>query len=33
MALPRAPFVGELSYADIVAVLGQQARWFSRPER
>jgi hypothetical protein len=33
MALPRAPFVGELSYADIVAILGKQARWFSRPER
>jgi hypothetical protein len=31
--LPRAPFVGELSYAEIVAVLGRQARWFSRPER
>lgn len=31
--LPRLPFVGELSYAELVHILRQQRRWFSRPER
>jgi hypothetical protein len=30
---PRAPFVGELSYADIVHLLRCQFRWFNRTER
>ncbi len=31
--LPTLPFIGELGYADIVQVLRQQRRWFTRPER
>ncbi len=31
--LPRLPFIGELSYLDIVRILRQQQRWFTRPER
>ncbi len=31
--LPRLPFIGELGYLDIVHILRQQQRWFSRPER
>lgn len=31
--LPRLPFIGELGYRDIVEILQQQRRWFSRPER
>jgi hypothetical protein len=31
--LPRLPFIGELSYSDIVQILQQQRRLFSRPER
>jgi len=31
--LPRLPFIGELSYLDVVQLLRQQRRWFSRPER
>jgi len=33
VGLPRAPFVGELSYGDISTVLQRQRRWFSRPEK
>ena len=31
--LPRVPFVGELSYRDIIDVLKRQRRFFSPPER
>jgi hypothetical protein len=31
--LPRLPFIGELGYQDIVRILRQQRRWFTRPER
>ena len=31
--LPRLPFIGELGYLDIIRILRQQKRWFSRPER
>ena len=31
--LPATPFVGELSYRDIIQVLQRQRRWFTRPER
>lgn len=31
--LPRTPFIGELSYREVVDLLGQQRRWFSRPEQ
>ena len=31
--LPKLPFIGELSYAEIIQVLRRQRRWFSRPER
>ncbi len=31
--LPKLPFVGELSYLDIVAMLRSQRRWFCRAER
>ena len=31
--LPRLPFIGELGYLDIVRMLRQQRRWFTRPER
>jgi hypothetical protein len=29
---PRSPFVGELSYTDIVNMLHRQSRWFNRTE-
>jgi hypothetical protein len=31
--LPKMPFIGELGYLDVVELLRQQRRWFSRPER
>jgi hypothetical protein len=31
--LPKLPFVGELSYLDIVRILEQQRKWFTRAER
>lgn len=31
--LPRTPFIGELTFGDIIAVLAKQRRWFTRPER
>lgn len=31
--LPRSPFIGELGYRDVVNILTQQRRWFSKPER
>jgi hypothetical protein len=31
--LPKVPFIGELSYSDIVRIICQQGRWLSRPER
>jgi hypothetical protein len=31
--LPQGPFVGELTYGDIIRVLQRQRSWFSRPER
>lgn len=31
--LPKLPFIGQLSYGDIVQILRQQRRWFSRPEK
>lgn len=31
--LPRAPFIGELSYRCVIDVLAGQRRWFTRPER
>ena len=30
---PRSPFIGELSFADLVSLLRRQSRRFSRPER
>ena len=33
IGLPKPPFVGELSYPDIVSVLCRQSRWFNRAER
>ncbi len=31
--LPRLPFIGELGYLDVVHILKNQKRWFSRAER
>jgi hypothetical protein len=31
--LPQTPFIGELSFPDIIGVLAKQGRWFTRPER
>lgn len=31
--LPRLPFLGELSYRDLIHILRRQRRWFGRPER
>jgi hypothetical protein len=31
--LPRAPFIGELSYRDVTSILGRQRKWFSKPEQ
>jgi hypothetical protein len=33
LGLPRPPFVGELSYADIIGQLQRQRKLFTRPER
>jgi hypothetical protein len=33
IGFPRSPFVGELSYGDIVNLLRRQSRWFNRAER
>jgi len=33
MGLPAAPFVGEITFGDVVRVLRRQSRWFTRPER
>jgi hypothetical protein len=33
IGLPKGPFIGELCYADIIALLQRQARWFNRAER
>ena len=33
VGLPRLPFVGELTFADLVRVLRRQRRWFTRPEQ
>ena len=31
--LPKLPFIGELGYRDVINILKQQRRWFSKPER
>lgn len=31
--LPKVPFIGELSYGDIINILRRQHQWFSRAER
>ncbi|TWT60830.1 hypothetical protein [Rubinisphaera italica] len=31
--LPGLPFIGELGYLDVINILRQQRRWFSKPER
>lgn len=31
--LPRSPFVGEISYADVMSLLRRQSRWLNRAER
>lgn len=31
--LPKQPFIGELSYHNIIQILRRQKRWLSRPER
>lgn len=31
--LPSLPFIGELGYRDVINILSQQRRWFSKPER
>ncbi len=31
--LPKFPFIGELGYRDVINILKQQRRWFSKPER
>ena len=33
VGLPQGPFVGELAYADIIALLQRESRWFGRAER
>ena len=33
IGLPSGPFVGELSYADIIDLLRRQSRWLNRSER
>jgi hypothetical protein len=33
IGLPKAPFIGELSYMDIIQVLRRQRRYFTRPEK
>ncbi len=32
-AMPKPPFVGELSYGEIGRLLGRQSKWFTPPER
>jgi hypothetical protein len=31
--LPKLPFIGELTYSDVVRILKKQRRWFTRPEQ
>ena len=31
--LPRQPFIGELSYGDIIRVVTKGRRWLTKPER
>ena len=31
--LPGSPFIGELSYRNVINILAEQQRWFSLPER
>lgn len=31
--LPKSPFIGQLSYRNIIDILRNQTRWFSRPEK
>lgn len=31
--LPKLPFIGELSYLDVIRILKEQRRWLTRPER
>lgn len=33
VGLPKSPFVGELTYSDLIRVLKRQRRWFTRPEK
>jgi hypothetical protein len=33
LGLPRGPFIGELTYSDLVRVLQRQRQWFTRPEK
>ena len=33
VGLPRSPFVGELTYEELLRVLERQLRWWTRPER
>jgi len=33
IGMPRAPFVGELGYADLIRLLRGQSRWLTGPER
>ena len=33
IGLPKNPFIGELSYGDLVRVLHRQRQWFTRPEK
>ena len=33
IGLPATPFIGELSYRDVIQVFRRQRRWFARPER
>jgi len=32
-ALPHSPFIGELSYLNVISLLANQHRWFTPPER
>lgn len=33
LGLPRNPFIGELTYGDVIRVLQRQRNWFTRPEK
>ena len=33
VGLPQEPFVGELSYSDLIRIFKRQWRWFTRPEK